>query len=53
MHRACYLVGRSGAASAHLELNYSSLAALQPAGVSIVENAFPASTSQPCSLAYR
>jgi hypothetical protein len=30
-------------------------AALQPAGagVSIVENAFPASTSQPCSLAYR
>jgi hypothetical protein len=35
------------------ERNYSPLAALQPAGVSIVENAFPASTSQPCSLAYR
>jgi hypothetical protein len=35
------------------ERNYSPLAALQPAGVSIVENAFAASTSQPCCLAYR
>ncbi len=33
--------------------HYSPLATFQPAEVSVVENAFPPSMSQPCSLAYR
>jgi hypothetical protein len=43
---------RAGAADKHNHPPYSPLAARKPAGVSIVEIAFPASTSQPCSVAY-